>query len=177
LLPKIDIVELLINNSFMNIIIKNRFLLYKGYKFKCSIGKSGVKKNKKEGDNTTPSGIFSLGKLYYREDRIKKIITNLNCKKIKQNMGWCDDPTNINYNKEINRKKNKKSEKLFRKDSKYNAFIVINYNSKPIIKKKGSAIFLHLTKNYKPTAGCIAIKKKDFLKLVKIINKKTKIII
>tara|TARA_Y100000590_G_scaffold447718_1_gene583344 strand:- start:1660 stop:2145 length:486 start_codon:yes stop_codon:yes gene_type:complete len=161
----------------MNIIIKNRFLLYKGYKFKSCIGKSGIKKNKNEGDNATPKGIFSLGKLYYRPDRIKKINTNLSCKKIKKDMGWCNDPKNKKYNKEVNRKKIKKSEKLFRKDYKYNAFIVINYNSHPVIKNKGSAIFLHLTKKYKSTAGCIAIKQNDFLKLAKIIKKKTKIII
>jgi L,D-peptidoglycan transpeptidase YkuD (ErfK/YbiS/YcfS/YnhG family) len=161
----------------MNIIIKKRFLLYKGYKFKCSIGKSGVKKNKIEGDNATPKGIFSLGKFYYRPDRIKKVSTNLSCKKIKKNMGWCNDPRNIKYNKEVNRKKIKNSEKLYRKDYKYNAFIVINYNSRPVIKNKGSAIFLHLTKNYKTTEGCIAIKQNDFFKLVKIINNKTKIII
>ena len=159
----------------MNIIIKKRFLLYKGYKFKCSIGKAGVKENKREGDNATPKGIFSLGKFYYRADRIKKISTNLSCKKIKKDMGWCNDSRNIKYNKEVNNKKIKNSEKLFREDYKYNAFIVINYNSQPVIKNKGSAIFLHLTKNYKPTAGCIAIKKNDFLKLVKMINNKTKI--
>ena len=90
-------------------------------------------------------------------------------------MGWCNDSRNIKYNKEVNNKKIKNSEKLFRKDYKYNAFIVINYNSQPVIKNKGSAIFLHLTKNYKPTAGCIAIKQNDFLKLIKIINNKTKI--
>tara|TARA_Y100000590_G_C15201231_1_gene818797 strand:- start:170 stop:655 length:486 start_codon:yes stop_codon:yes gene_type:complete len=159
----------------MNIIIKKRFLLYKGYKFKCCIGKSGIKKNKIEGDNATPKGIFSLGKFYYRPDRIKKISTNLSYKKIKKNMGWCNDPKNKKYNKEVNRKKIIYSEKLFRKDYKYNAFIVINYNSQPVIKNKGSAIFLHLTKNYKPTAGCIAMKQSDFFKLVKIIKKKTKI--
>ncbi len=159
----------------MNIIIKKRFLLYKGYKFKCCIGKSGIKKNKIEGDNATPKGIFSLGKFYYRPDRIKKISTNLSYKKIKKNMGWCNDPKNKKYNKEVNRKKIIYSEKLFRKDYKYNAFIVINYNSQPVIKNKGSAIFLHLTKNYKPTAGCIAMKQSDFFKLVKIVKKKTKI--
>jgi len=159
----------------MNIIIKKRFLLYKDYKFKCSIGKSGIKKNKKEGDNATPKGFFSLGKFYYRADRIKKINTNLSCKKIKKNMGWCNDSKNIKYNQEVNNIKIKKSEKLFRQDYKYDALIVINYNSKPIIKNKGSAIFLHLTKNYKPTAGCIALKKNDFFKLVASVNKKTKI--
>ena len=90
-------------------------------------------------------------------------------------MGWCNDPRNIKYNKEVNRKKIKNSEKLFRKDYKYDAFIVINYNSKPVIKNKGSAIFLHLTINYKPTAGCIAIKQNDFFKLAKMINNKTRI--
>ena len=159
----------------MNIIIKNRFLLYKGYKFKCSIGKSGIKKNKKEGDKATPQGIFSLGKLYYRSDRLKKMNTNLSYKKIKKTMGWCNDPRSIKYNKEVNRKKVKNSEKLFRQDYKYDVLIVINYNSKPVIKNKGSAIFIHLTRNYKPTAGCIAIKQNDFLKLAKIINNKTKI--
>jgi len=159
----------------MNIIIKKRFLLYKDYKFKCSIGKAGVKKNKIERDSATPQGIFSLGKIYYRNDKIKKINTNLSCKKIKKNMGWCNDPKNIKYNKEVNRKKIKNSEKLFRNDDKYDAFIVINYNSKPIIKNKGSAIFIHLTKNYKSTAGCVAMKEKDFLIMLKIINKKTKI--
>ena len=89
----------------MNIIIKKRFLLYKGYKFKCSIGKSGIKENKREGDNATPKGIFSLGKFYYRPDRIKKVSTNLSCIKIKKRMGWCNDPKNIKYNKEVNRKK------------------------------------------------------------------------
>ena len=90
-------------------------------------------------------------------------------------MGWCDDPNNSKYNKEVNYEKVKNSEKLFRNDYKYDVFIVINYNTKPIIKNKGSAIFLHLTKKYKPTAGCIALKKKDFLKLAQIINSKTKI--
>ena len=92
-------------------------------------------------------------------------------------MGWCNDSNNKNYNKEIkiNKQIDKKIsyEKLFRKDYKYNYFITIQYNTKKIIPNKGSAIFLHLTKNYKPTAGCIAINQKDFLILLKIINKKS----
>ena len=88
-------------------------------------------------------------------------------------MGWCNDSNDTKYNTEFNLKSKTKGEKLFRKDYKYDAFIVINYNSKPVIKNKGSAIFIHLTKNYKPTAGCIAIKQNDFLILLKIINKKS----
>ena len=90
-------------------------------------------------------------------------------------MGWCDDINSKYYNKPINIKKNFKYEKLYRKDYKYDLLIPINYNTKPIIKNKGSAIFIHLTKNYKKTNGCIALSKKDFLILLKLINSKTKV--
>ena len=90
-------------------------------------------------------------------------------------MGWCNDPNHKFYNKEILIKKNIRHEKLYRKDHKYDYLIIIKYNAKNIIPNKGSAIFIHLTNNYSPTAGCIALKKKDFLILLKLINKKTKI--
>ena len=75
----------------------------------------------------------------------------------------------------MNIKKKIRLEKLYRKDYKYDYLIVINYNVKKTISNKGSAIFLHLTKNYYPTAGCVALKKKDFLILLKLIDSKTKI--
>ena len=92
-------------------------------------------------------------------------------------MGWCDDPNSKFYNKKIKIKKNLKIsyEKLFRKDNKYDLILLIKYNYKKILKNKGSAIFLHLTKNYLPTQGCIAIQKKDLIILNKLINKNTKI--
>ena len=90
-------------------------------------------------------------------------------------MGWCNDVTNKKYNRLININKNIKHEKMFRKDYKYDYVIPINYNTKNTKIGKGSAIFIHLSKNYKETAGCIALKKKDLLILLKIINRKTKI--
>ena len=90
-------------------------------------------------------------------------------------MGWCDDPYNKNYNKEIVLNKKNKGEKLFRKDNAYDILIVIEYNTNKTKPFKGSAIFIHLTKNYGPTKGCIALKKNDLLILLKIINKKSKI--
>ena len=145
------------------------------FKFRCCIGKSGTKKIKIEGDNATPKGIFTLGTLYYRKDRVKKPVTNLKTKIIKSNLGWCNDPMHMFYNKEIKIQKKIRHEKLYRKDQKYDYFLVINYNIKKTFPNKGSAIFLHLTKNYHQTAGCIALKKNDFLILLKLINKKTKI--
>ena len=154
---------------------KNGTLIFKKFQFKCALGKSGVKKNKKEGDGATPHGIFSIGKIYYRADRIRKINTNLCSKIIKKNMGWCNNPNDKYYNKEFNLSLKKKGEKIFRKDHIYDAFIIINYNMNPVIPNKGSAIFLHLTKKYKPTAGCVAISFKDFLTLTKFIKPRDKI--
>ena len=162
----------------MNIKVKNHFLLYKGYKLKCSIGKSGIKKSKKEGDLATPKGVFQLGCLYYRNDRIKKLKSKLKKKIIKKKMGWCNDSKSKKYNKEIYFPFKYKAEKLYKKNGIYDLFIDIKYNSKPIIKNKGSAIFLHIAQNkYKPTQGCVALSKKDFLKILPLINKRTKIAI
>ncbi len=152
-------------------------LIASEFKLKCCIGKNGTSKNKIEGDLKTPSGKFRLGNLYWRSDRVKKPITKLFCKKIRKNMGWCNDSKSKFYNKEIKINKKIKHEKLFRSDYKYNYFILIKYNYYKSKKSRGSAIFIHLSKKYKPTAGCIAVSKKDFLILAKIINKKTKITI
>jgi len=156
--------------------LKNKeYLIVDEFKFKCSIGKKGLKSKKKEGDNCTPIGIFKVGKVYYRSDRIKKPETVLKTKKINKNMGWCDDPYNKRYNKEIVLDKKNRGEKFYRRDNTYDILVVIKYNTKKIKPFKGSAIFIHLTKNYSPTEGCIALKKNDLLILLKIINKNSKI--
>ena len=160
----------------MIIHVKNKDkLLLNDFKFKCCIGKKGTKKHKIEGDNSTPKGIFEFGTLYYRGDRVEKPNTKLKTKIIKPNMGWCNDSESKYYNKEIHRKKKIRHEKLYRRDYKYDYLIVINYNVKKTISNRGSAIFLHLTKNYYPTAVCIGLKKKDLIILLKLINNKTKI--
>tara|TARA_B100000029_G_scaffold151735_1_gene146807 strand:- start:2099 stop:2590 length:492 start_codon:yes stop_codon:yes gene_type:complete len=162
----------------MNIYIKKKTLIYKGYKLKCSIGKSGKTNSKKEGDLATPIGTFDIGALYYRKDRIKLPKCKLVKKIIKKNMGWCDDVKSKFYNKEISFPFKYNAEKLYRKNNIYDLVINIKYNQKPIIKGKGSAIFLHVAnKKYKSTKGCIAIKKNDFLEILPKISKKTKIII
>ena len=154
---------------------KNGLLKYKDFACKCSFGKSGIKLKKIEGDNATPKGTFSLGKIYYRKDRIKNIQSKLSKKKIIRGMGWCHNINSKKYNQEIKFLNYLETENLFRKDYKYDIFIVINYNTNPVKRRRGSAIFLHLTKNYRPTKGCIAITKKNLIYLIKKINKKTKI--
>ena len=161
----------------MTIFIKNKHTLQiDEFKFKCCIGKNGFTNNKKEGDKKTPKGLFGIENLYFREDRINKPLTLLKCVKIKKNMGWCDDirfPKK--YNKLFKIEKKIKHEKLKRKDFKYNLLIPIKYNFKKPVTGKGSCIFIHLTKDYKATSGCVAIKEKDFLILLKLIKRNSKI--
>ena len=161
----------------MIIYLKNKHTLQvDNFYFKCSIGKNGVTKKKIEGDKKTPIGCFKISNLYYRKDRIKKPQTQLYSVSIEKDMGWCDDLSNKkNYNKLIKVNKNIKHEKLYRKDKKYDLLIPIKYNFYDRVLGKGSCIFIHLTENYNPTAGCIAIKEKNFLIMLKILKKNTKI--
>ena len=163
----------------MIIYLKNKHTLeVDDFKFRCSIGKNGKSKKKKEGDKKTPIGYFKIENLYYRSDRIKKPSTKLKCIKIKKNMGWCDDPTSKKYNRIVKLPFKKSAEKLYIKKNYYDLLLVIDYNMKPVISGKGSAIFLHLaSKNFSTTKGCIAIKKREFLQILPYIEKKTKLFI
>ena len=161
----------------MTIFVKNKHTLQiDEFKFKCCIGKKGTTRNKKEGDKKTPKGTYEIENLYFRRDRKQRPITVLKCIEIKKYMGWCDD---VNFPKKYNKlfkiNNNIKHEKLKRRDNKYDLIIPIKYNFKKPIIGKGSCIFIHLTKNYKPTAGCVALKEKDFLIMLKLIKKNSKI--
>jgi L,D-peptidoglycan transpeptidase YkuD (ErfK/YbiS/YcfS/YnhG family) len=149
-------------------------LIIEDFKLRCCIGKKGINSNKKEGDYSTPKGLFSLRKLYFRKDRVGIPDCKINKKIIKRDMAWCDDPNHKNYNKEIKTNTKDLEENLYRKDYKYDYIISISHNERRI-PGKGSAIFIHLTDNYNPTSGCVALKKKDFEILLKLIDKKTKI--
>jgi L,D-peptidoglycan transpeptidase YkuD (ErfK/YbiS/YcfS/YnhG family) len=160
----------------MIIINKSGYLKYKNHKFKCALGKAGIGNKKIEGDNITPKGIYKIVDIYYRKDRIKKISSKFKLIKLTKKMGWCDDSKSKNYNQLICLPSRYRYEKLYRKDNIYNLILVLNYNLKPIIKNKGSAIFIHISrKDYKPTRGCIGLVKRNLLKLVQSIKKEEKI--
>ena len=157
----------------MHLILKNKKIIFGKYKLKCAIGKRGISKNKSEGDKKTPKGTFKIENLYFRNDRKEKPLTLLKCVKIKEEMGWCDDVSYPKkYNKLIKIKKKIGHEKLKRRDYKYDFFIPIKYNFKKPIAGLGSCIFIHLTKNFKRTVGCIALKEKDFIVMLKLIKRK-----
>ena len=156
-------------------VFKNGKLHYKNKIYKCALGRNGIKKDKMEGDGSTPEGEFSLGPLYYRSDRIKKFKSCFKLIPIKKNMFWSDYPHSSHYNKLLNFK-DTSCESLYKTNSTYDLILVIHYNIKPIIKHKGSAIFLHLAKeNFSPTSGCIALKRDCFIEIVKKLNVTEKI--
>ena len=143
----------------MIIVKKSGYLKYKNVKFRCALGKGGIKIKKEEGDNITPKGTFKLTKIYYRGDKIKNIATLLKKIKIKKNMGWCDDSRSKFYNMQIKLPNKFGHEKLYRNDNLYDLIVVLNYNTNPIIKYK----------------GCIALKRGDLIKLISQIGKNTRI--
>ena len=162
----------------MDLIVRNKILYFENQKFPCSIGKNGLSSNKIEGDGCTPVGVFNFTEVFYRSDKIKKLDFKLNNSEIKENYGWCDDPESVDYNKLIHFPFSYSAERLYRSDNIYDLIFVINYNLKPIIPNKGSAIFMHLARDEKSdTQGCIALHKQDLIYLAERINKKTKIII
>ena len=159
----------------MIIHVKNKdTLIIDDFKFRCCIGIKGMNSNKKEGDYSTPKGLYNLKTLYFRKDRVGFPSCKINKKIIKKNMAWWDDPNHKKYNEEIFSSNKEYKENFYRKDNNYDYLITISHNDKKI-PFKGSAIFIHLTDNYMPTAGCIALIKKDFEILLKLIDEKAKI--
>ena len=158
----------------MHIYISNNKLSISDYKIKCVVGKRGIGVKRKEGDQITPKGKYKIKSILYRNDRISNFKTTINKLAIKKDMGWCDDPKSNQYNKLVKFPFPFRAERLHITNNTYDIVLVLNYNLNPTIKNKGSAIFLHIAKkNYKKTEGCIAVKKIELRKIIKIINKKT----
>ena len=162
----------------MHIKINNKFLTLDDYKAKCAVGKRGIGFKRKEGDLITPKGTFKIKYVMYRKDRVKGIQSKLKKVIIKKNMGWCNDPRSSQYNKLISLPSKYSYEKIYKKENVYDIILVLDFNMNPIIKKKGSAIFIHVArKNFQKTEGCIAIKKNPLLKIIKKLKKNTRVMI
>ena len=162
----------------MHIKLINKKLIFNKYKVKCAIGKRGIFKEKKEGDNATPRGEFKIKSLFYRKDRVLNLKSKLKKKIIKKDMGWCDDISSKFYNKLIRFPFIGRAEKLYLRRNIYDIILTLNFNTNPTRKNKGSAIFIHIaSKKYNSTKGCVAISKINMRKLLKYINRNSRILI
>ncbi len=160
----------------MKLVVKNGFLINQDQKYKCSIGYNGLSKDKAEGDGCTPVGTFKLNKIMYRPDKINNFKSNLETEIIEKKDGWCDDINSELYNQKIIFSYELSAENLYRDDDLYDLICIIDYNLNPIIKGKGSAIFLHVaSSDYSPTHGCVAIKKDGLIEIAKKLNRDSSI--
>ena len=150
----------------MKLVVKNGFIINDNLKFKCSIGYNGLSNKKYEGDGCTPIGHFKIKKILYRPDKINDYKFALDSEVIKKLDGWCDDINSDLYNQKIEFPFNLSAEHLYRNDDLYDIVCIIDYNLNPIIRGKGSAIFLHVaSEDYSPTQGCIALKKEELIQI------------
>ena len=162
----------------MKLVVKNGFLTNENLKLKCSIGYNGLSNKKCEGDGCTPIGHFKITKILYRPDKINDYEFVLDSEVITKLDGWCDDINSDLYNQKIKFPFELSAEHLYRNDDLYDVVCIIDYNLNPIIRGKGSAIFLHVASDdYSPTHGCIAIKKDELLQIAIHLEKDSKIFI
>ncbi|MBO6518834.1 MAG: L,D-transpeptidase family protein [Rhodospirillales bacterium] len=149
-------------------VFADNVLEFDGARYRCALGKGGVRADKKEGDGATPVGRFPLRKLYIRRDRIPAVETALPVSDIAPDDGWCDDPAEPAYNTLVKLPFAGSHEKMFRDDHLYDLVIEIGHNCSPPVPGAGSAVFIHLAKpEYAPTEGCVALARDDLVALLK----------
>ena len=143
-----------------------------------AVGRGGVGIKTAEGDGVTPAGAWPFRRVLYRADKMDAPKSILPAIPIDEEDGWCDAPNDVNYNKLVQRPYPSHAESLWRDDGLYDVVAVVGYNDSPIVKGKGSAIFLHVaTPDYAPTNGCIALKKEDLLEALAQLKRGEKLIV
>ena len=131
---------------------------------RCALGRSGIARDKREGDGATPAGAFALRRVLYRADREAPPQTTLPAGALDPADGWCDAPDDAAYNRPVRLPYPARAEALWRADGIYDLIVVLGHNDAPVLPGRGSAIFLHLAKpDFRPTEGCVALARADLL--------------
>ena len=146
--------------------------------FRCALGRSGILADKSEGDGGTPAGSFAPRQVFFRPDRLKLIETPLPCRALTPDDGWCVDPEDWNYNRHVSLPYRGGHEKMWRQDHLYDIVLAIGHNDDPVIRGKGSAIFLHLAHDdYRPTEGCVAFKAGDLIQILADLGPQDRVVV
>jgi L,D-peptidoglycan transpeptidase YkuD (ErfK/YbiS/YcfS/YnhG family) len=147
--------------------ISTGWLWFGGRKFRCALGRSGVRADKREGDGATPLARMKLRRAFYRPDRIAPLLTALPTRAMMPDDGWCDDIGSPDYNRLIHLPHPARHERLWRDDGIYDVLVELGWNDEPVIAGNGSAIFLHVARaDYTPTEGCVALALGDLVPLL-----------
>lgn len=143
-----------------------------------ALGRSGIRADKREGDGGTPRGIFHPLRVWWRADRMARPRTLLPLRPIRPDDAWSEDPADRNYNRPVRRPPGQPGDRLTRDDDLYDLFIEIDHNTRPRAARRGSAVFIHVARRgFLPTAGCVALKKKDLARLLTQLGPKTQVVI
>lgn len=133
-------------------------LILGGRMFRAALGRAGVRPDKQEGDGATPVGVLPLRRVLYRADRVPPPDCAASIEPITPDDGWCDDSSHGDYNRQIRLPHEGHCEELWRADGLYDLVGVLGWNDAPVVRGRGSAIFLHVARDdYAPTEGCIAL--------------------
>ena len=142
-------------------------LRFRGATYRASFGGGGIRAGKEEGDGATPIGVLPLRRVLYRADRVARPIARVPVEPIAPQDGWCDDPLDPAYNRAVALPYAARHEELWRRDGVYDVIGVLGWNDAPVVRHRGSAIFLHVaTPDYAPTAGCVALALTDLTALL-----------
>jgi L,D-peptidoglycan transpeptidase YkuD (ErfK/YbiS/YcfS/YnhG family) len=156
---------------------RSRGVLLAGrHEFPVVLGRAGIAANKREGDGTTPHGLFRLVRLWWRADRRRRPRTALPVRRIDRVLAWCEDPSDRRYNRPFSRSANEPGDRLWRDDHLYDLVIEISHNARPRVAGRGSAVFMHVARRDRSaTAGCVALDAKDLLRLLGRLGPNTRI--
>jgi L,D-peptidoglycan transpeptidase YkuD (ErfK/YbiS/YcfS/YnhG family) len=143
------------------------WLAFGALRWRCALGRSGTRAGKREGDGATPSGSFGSLRVFYRADRIVRPRTMLPLTALRAGDGWCDAKGDRNYNRFVRHPYPVSAEHLWREDGLYDIIVVLDYNVRPRVQGRGSAVFLHCARaGYAPTEGCVAVRRGDLGRLL-----------
>jgi L,D-peptidoglycan transpeptidase YkuD (ErfK/YbiS/YcfS/YnhG family) len=135
--------------------------------WRVSLGRGGVRPDKQEGDGATPVGLLPLRCVFYRADRGPAPRCSVPVEAVARDDGWCDDPADRRYNTRVRLPYPARHETLWRADSLYDVVGVLGWNDAPVVRGRGSAIFLHVaTPDYRPTEGCVVLAAPDLRALL-----------
>lgn len=138
-----------------------------GALYPCAFGRTGIRPDKREGDGATPMGRFALRRVFFRPDRMPRPETALDTVPLAPDLGWCEEPSSPTYNRLVRLPAASRHERMWRDDHLYDVCVEIAYNDDPVIKGRGSAIFLHLARpGLLPTEGCVAVSLADMRRLL-----------
>jgi L,D-peptidoglycan transpeptidase YkuD (ErfK/YbiS/YcfS/YnhG family) len=142
-------------------------LLFEGRIFRAALGRGGVRTDKQEGDGATPAGALPLRRVLYRADRVAIPRAAVPREPIAPHDGWCDDPAHADYNRMVRLPHPAHAEALWRADGIYDVVGVLGWNDAPVVRGRGSAIFLHVARpDLAPTDGCIALPMTELRRLL-----------